>query len=573
MTGAVEPQRRGRTRRGALVRLWAGAFFLLLCLAHGNLETPDSAFTMNAARALWLRGDAGLLRAEDGGGWLAERLAAGWIAQHGGASYGRTGLDGRHQYVWFPHGHVWLMVPAVAVGEVLARWFPAAEERYRARCPEPDGRVYAEGQLVWHQGAAALLLPAAAGATTLLLLFLLARALGGTDREALLSASVTGFATQCFPLFRETLSDGPGLALLLAALLVAVRAFEGAAGPRLLLLGGLAAGAAVLVRYQHAFPVLALALAVALAARRQRRWSLLGMLALGGLPAAVALFGTNWLRFGDPLDTGYPPFATWFDYPPWLGLPKLLFAAGKGILWFSPLLWLALPLAARRANVPVLRWLCWTLLLIPLLLFSATSGWQSGQCWGARYVTPGVVAFLALLLPQARPWRRWPRTFGALVGLGLLVNVTSLLAPTHGHNQLAGQAVRALYAQAVARGELSQAEFAALDEADHYFFLPRFSPLHAHWTYAAQALTGAFEDEAGRPRVGSQHTIGPLFGVHSEDPGHTLAPIHWEDRGFRHLWFRFWGELLGVPWWLLLLPPLAAGTALLRAGWRRLSRD
>ena len=88
---------------------------LFLCFAHGNLETRDAAITMNASRALWLRGDAGLLRQEDGGEWLAENLIAAWIATHSGVEYGKTGKDGVHQYVWFPYGHVWLMVTSLAL--------------------------------------------------------------------------------------------------------------------------------------------------------------------------------------------------------------------------------------------------------------------------------------------------------------------------------------------------------------------------------------------------------------------------------------------------------------------------
>jgi hypothetical protein len=553
-----------------LLMLWAGSWLLLLTFAHGNLETPDTAMTMNAARALWLRGDAGLLRAEDGGEWLAEQLAAAWIARNSGVSYGKTGQDERHQYVWFPHGHVWLMVPAVAVGRALEAWFPAVEENYRSHVPASDlDRIYAEGQFVFEQGAVALLLPSMFGAASLVLLFLIAKALGNSERQAILVAATIALATQCFPLSRETLSDGPGLAFLLAALLTTVRIAQTTAGRWLAVLGGAAAGAAVLTRYQHAFMVLAMAAAIGIAAMRRRRWDLPAAFVLGGLPFALLLFGTNHLRFGSIMDTGYPPASTWFNYPVYLGLTKLLIAAGKGILWFSPILWLAVPLAVRR-RMPVLGWLAWVTFAIPMLMFGSTSGWQSGQCWGARYVTAGVVTFLALALPQLRPWQTWPRVFRLLLVAGLLVNLTSLLAPTRGHNQLAGQATTAMYKAAFERGELSREELANVDAADHFFFLPRFSPLHAHWTYAWQSLVGAFEDEHGRLRRESAYTTEPLFGIATTEPTLAQAPLHWEDRGFRHLWFRFWGALLGVPWWLLALLPLASGIALLRHWWRRL---
>ena len=114
------------SRRAPLWLLWTGAWLLFLCFAHGNLETRDAAITMNASRALWLRGDAGLLKPEDGGEWLAEQLIASHIAANSGVEYGKTGQDGVHQYVWFPYGHVWLMVPFVAMGEALQGWCHAS---------------------------------------------------------------------------------------------------------------------------------------------------------------------------------------------------------------------------------------------------------------------------------------------------------------------------------------------------------------------------------------------------------------------------------------------------------------
>jgi hypothetical protein len=156
-----------------------------------------------------------------------------------------------------------------------------------------------------------------------------------------------------------------------------------------------------------------------------------------------------------------------------------------------------------------------------------------------------------------------------------LVNLTSLVAPTRGENQLAGQAVLAMYDARHRRGEISDQDWKSVndDQADHFFFQPRFSPLHANWTYAWRSLTGGFEDEHGQPRDGAQYTIEPLFGVTSDVPAYGIAPVFWEDRGFRHLWFRFWGALLGVPWWLLWLALLLPGLWLVGRGVRALSRN
>lgn len=566
----------------ALWMAWLGAFFAFFCTAHGNLESLDSTATMHAAKALWMRGDSGLRRPDQGAQWLGEGALASYIqgeAAKGVHYYGKVGTNGL-TYVWFPMGHVWLMVPFVATGEALQKAFPALEERYRALVA-PGVRdehlifnlSYREGHLVLDHALVAMFLPPLLGATSVLLLFLIARALGAAARDAAWSTAAITLATQFFPLGSETLSDGPGMCFLLAALLATVRAHHGTASRRTLLLGGLAAGAAVLTRYPHGLIVPVFGLVLALAAWRQRRPLDLLWFLLGGLPCLLLLLGVDYLRFGDPMDTGYPKFGSWFNYPLVFGLTKLLFAAGKGILWFSPMLWLALPLGVKKRHVPRLRWLAWVLFAIPMAMFSMTNGWQSGQCWGARYVTPAVVGLCAIVLPQARPWVAHRRSFLVLFGLGCLVSFTSVLAPTRGHNQLAGRAVEAMYDRELAAGKIREEDRKGVDAADHFFFLPRFSPLHANWTYAWKSWRGDFELPDGKPNDGSANTIEPLFGI-AAMPGKNeieqgMAPKHWEDRGGRHLWWVFWAEMLGVPALLLLLPVLGLALVLSVAGWRR----
>lgn len=573
-----------RTTRRSLLLCWLGAFFAFLCVAHGNLESLDSTATLHAARALWLRGDSGLRRAEQGGEWLGEILLAGEIEakrRDGEHWYGKQGGNGL-TYVWFPMGHVWLMVPFVAAGERLAAAFPGVESHYRATVAPgladvhlASSQSYRDGHFVLNHAMVALLLPALTGATSVLLLFLIARALGAPARDALWSTLAIGLATQFFPMGRETLSDGPGLCALLAALLVTVRAHAGSASVPLLLGGGAAAGAAVLLRYPHGLLVPLFGLPIAFAAWRRRRLVDVLWFAAGGLPCLLLLLGVNHARFGAISDTGYPAVGSWFNYPLPFGLTKLLFAAGKGILWFSPMLWLALPMGLWKARTGQLRWLAWALFAIPMVMFSMTPGWQSGQCWGARYVTPAVVGLCAIVLPQARPWATHRRLFLGLFLFGCFVNLTGVIAPTRGHNQLAGQAVGAMYDREFAEGRISKEDHENVDAADHFFFLPRFSPLHANWTYAWKSGRGDFEDAEGRPRDGSANTIEPLFGIQampgSADQGD--APKYWEDRGGRHLGWVFWGRLLGVPPWLLLLPVAVLAFAASWFGWRRILRQ
>ncbi len=557
-----------------LLSLWLGCWLAFLCVAHGNLESTDSAVTMQAARALWLRGDSGLLQEGDGAEWLAEGLLAHHIVANAPNGLGKTGTDGRHQYVWFPIGHVYLMVPAVAIGESLARWFPGTESAFHARATD---HWYHEGQFVLDQAMIATLIPPAVGASTILLLWLIARAFGCSGRQALLVAAAIECATQCLATARETISNGPGLVFLLGAVLALVRCHLGTATWRSMLLGGMAAGAAVLCRYQQATLLLPIGLGIALACWQRRRLAPLLWFGAGGLPFALLLLLVDRARFGDPFTTGYPPLGKWlFDSPLWFGLMRMLFAGSKGILWLSPLLWLCVPAGVRRGAVPRLRWFAWTVLLLSTTMFASMGGgWQSGQCWGSRYVTDAIVVFAVIVLAQARPWQRWPRCFALVVALGVLVNLTQVVAPVRGHAQLAAQGTFAYYEAEAAAGRIGAGDLEAVraDPPDRFYLLWRFSVLHANWSYAWQSLCGRFELPGGQPWNGAERTIQPLFGVGSADPQYGAAPSHWEDRNFRHLACKFWGDLTGWPWWLLLSMPAVAAGAMLSASWRRLSCD
>jgi hypothetical protein len=207
-----------------------------------------------------------------------------------------------------------------------------------------------------------------------------------------------------------------------------------------------------------------------------------------------------------------------------------------------------------------------------MLLFASANGWQGGQCWGSRYVTPGVVVLLALVLPQAKPWLSWPRTWLLLCLLGLFANLTSVVAPVRGVIELATHALLAEIRHEVLAGRMKPELAARLVDIkdDIVSWRPRFSPLHANWSYAVRSRTGGFEDEYGLRRDGSANTIEPLFGIAAAELEQGWAPVRWEDRCGRHLWWRFWADLTGVSSWLLAVPVFALALLFSFAGWRRL---
>lgn len=571
-------------KKSARLATWlafCGTFLLFVCVAHGNFETTDAGFTMHAARSLWHRGDSALLTAEQGGELAGEQMGAMHIIaseQAGGRQSGKIGVNGK-AYVWYPIGHVFLMTPFIPLSEAVAKWLPEADERLRKVAPHPIN--FAQQSPVVTQGVISMLVPSLCFAASMLLLFAIARELGGSRRDALWTAMAIGLATQAFSVGREQLSDGPGLMLLLAVMLPIVRIHRGTHSNRTAVWAGLMGGAAVLLRYQTAFAVVAFALLLVLACRRRKAWRDLWMFLLGGAPLLLVFLATNYLRFGNPLVTGYPEAGDWFNASPLAGLGKLLFAAGRGIMWFSPILWLAIPYALLQRQKIHLRWLALVLFVTPLVIFMKAQGWQGGQAWAIRYVTPGVVALLVLVLPQTRPWQHWPRLWRGLVLAGWFVTVTSVVAPVRGQIQLMSQAVRAELAHAVADGRMTPAE-ANVDPADYGGWHFDYTPLVANWLYALHSRTGYFEDDNEKPRHGGKNGLIPVYGVAPADSrddgkgGETLGPqsnvpLHWADRCGRHLWWRFWGDLYGVNGWLLVLPVAVLGALLAFVGWRRLA--
>ena len=557
--------------KGALLA-WIGTFLLFVCVAHGNFETTDAGFSMHSARSLWNRGDSALLTAAQGGDHIGEIAAAEYIRHWESVGPRKSGLTFNDRtYVWYPMGHGFLMALFMPMAEVFGKLLPDADARLQDKV-QPFQQSYLEGSPVVTQATISILMPAMCFATSLLLLYRIARELGAAQRDAVWSTLAIGMATQAFALGREQLSDGPGLMFLLAAMLPIIRIHIGTQSRRSAAWAGLMVGLAMLLRYQNMFSVLTFGLLLVIICVRRKNFRDLYMFALGGAPVLVVFLLTNYLRFGNPMVTGYPTEANWFSAPWTAGLCKMLFGAGRGVMWFSPLLWLALPYAIQWQRRVELRWLAWVMFATPLLIFMSAQGWQGGQAWAIRYVTPGVVALLAIVLPQTKPWHTWPQLWRALVVVGWFVSLTSVVAPVRGQLQLASQAITAERTQAFEDGRIT-ADEAVVDPADRGGWHIDYTPLIANWRYALSSRPNFFEDENQKPRNGSENGIVAIYGVKAFDEGKQgSVPSHWADRGGRHLWWRFWGDLYGVNCWFLVLPVAILGALLALLGWRQLGK-
>ena len=145
---------------------------------------------------------------------------------------------------------------------------------------------------------------------------------------------------------------------------------------------------------------LLLASLYALAATRRWRWVLL-------VPVSAALILLeSYLRRGNPFVSGYEnnrgfptilPYSglPGFSYPLFFGVLSILFSFGKGLLFFTPGLFLTLPRDEQRrkgadgnVGLPPLATVhvCWLLFTAGLVLvYARWWAWYGGWAWGPRF--------------------------------------------------------------------------------------------------------------------------------------------------------------------------------------------
>lgn len=281
----------------------------------------------------------------------------------------------------------------------------------------------------------AMLTNAFVTALTGLLVYRFLRQLGYSPGVALGTALAFGLGTMAWPyaryLFSESLS---GLGLMMSAYFLL--RFQQEPGQGSALLSGTGLGVALLARLNNAIavPLLGLALLIDLARSRppgRRSW--LKPIVWFLLPIGVALVISgwyNWIRFGNPLTTGYLPeerFAT----PFFEGVYGLTLSPGKGLLWYNPLLfaalagWLAFFRRHRREAV-----LSGALVLSQVAFYAPWYLWWAGHSWGPRFlvtILPFAVLSLAPAL-EAAFHRRMPAiAFVLLATLSLGVQLLAVV--------------------------------------------------------------------------------------------------------------------------------------------------
>jgi hypothetical protein len=362
--------------------------------------------------------------------------------------------------------------------------------------------------------AATSLVSPFAGALTALLLFCVFRALGLASRQGVLLAALAAFATPLWVYGRLYLAESllaMGLALELYGVLLAGRGGAVGAG----LATGAGFGLVVLTKYALLPAAALLGLGALPALKRPRFLVPAGLVALGFL--ALALF-YNHARTGDLLGSGYGRQGTWaaFTTPLPVGLYGLLLSSGKGLLWFAPVVALAVPgFLSWRRREPLVALAALAAASVTIVLFAGFEHWAGDGSWGPRYLVPLLpllVAAAGALLAEPGRSRRglW---WAAAVALGF-----------------AGAAVQ--------KGGVFVAVGAAMREAGDYPYAralsdprflsdshwnPYFSPIAVHWRLLAR---NAREHVSGRwPRLHLEAAAGAAAAAGSAaEARHGLGP-------------------------------------------------
>lgn len=264
-----------------------------------------------------------------------------------------------------------------------------------------------------------LLTSAVAIATASALVYLSARALNLARVVSMLTALLFGLATPAWVYAKQLWSEPYALVTLFAAFYFLQR-YRAAARPRDVLLAALALGLGVATRVTNIALVPLYAWYGFGDAWRDAR----ARHAVGGFALSVGLIllsigWYDWVRYGNPLSTGYRADET-FDTPLVVGAYGLLFSPGKGLFLYVPFL-AALAFAAptflrcaRREATFIGAFFTFY-----LVLFSLWYYWWSGPNWGPRFLVP-TLPFLTLMIAPAIKHAQTHRPF-ALLFAGLCI--------------------------------------------------------------------------------------------------------------------------------------------------------
>jgi hypothetical protein len=253
------------------------------------------------------------------------------------------------------------------------------------------------------------------------LLFRAGRRLGWSRPTSVVVALIFGLATMAWP-YAQTFFSDPVCAFGLFAAFYGLLSYSQTARKRYLLMGSLAWGLAYLTRVVNlvTLPIFAVGLLYAIFAAApverpdraglprpttwregavslyRHHWRPLVTALIPIVVVGLVSLWWNWARYGSVWDSGYVETER-FDAEWWFGVSGLIAGPARGIIWYSPVLLLAIPSARlfwRQAR-PVFIFAA-AISLLYVLLYGKWYMWHGGYSWGPRFLAP-IVPFLTLL--------------------------------------------------------------------------------------------------------------------------------------------------------------------------------
>ncbi len=327
----------------------------------------------------------------------------------------------------------------------------------------------------WATIPTALLLNPILTTLTALLLAQIGVRLGFPRRASLTVAALFGLGTLALP-YTQTLFGKPATAFLLTASVLAVLRYQAKPGYKWALVAGVCSGLTIAINTIFALfvPIVGLWL-LGLDPRRWRWWHAWAF-ALPTLAVIAALGGYNYLRFGDPFNTGYNLGANeGFIHPIHEGVFGLLFSSYRGYFVYTPLAllslfgWGGVVRANRGAAITFLL-----LILANVLGFASWWSWHGGIVWGPRFMVPVEPLFAVFWLPIiTRAWDR-PALWWGIAPLAAVSGFVGLLGALFNYTTWPNDLL------ATYPGPMDNVA-TGLDT--QVMFDPRLSAVYGHFTY------------------------------------------------------------------------------------------
>ena len=285
--------------------------------------------------------------------------------------------------------------------------------------------------------ATAMLLNPILTTLTALLLYTFARWLDYRPRVAFTVALVYGLGTFAL-VYTATLFGEPLAALLLLLAVMSAFSYRQRQNLRALLVAGAALGLTLGVNLSYAVMIPLVGLyAFGLDPRRWPLRHLARMVAPFLLILSLLLL-YNLVRFGGLFESGYN-FAEGegFTSPFLTGVYGMLISPYRGVLWYNPILLLALPgMLLFRRHHPRLFWLAALLIVAQIAAYASWWSWHGGIVWGPRFLIPVMPLTALLLLPvihRLQDSLALRVVFGVLFALSLFIQAAASIVSPNPH--------------------------------------------------------------------------------------------------------------------------------------------